>query len=109
MWTFLFALMAFLGTALQYRTAMETIRDTEQESRDVFAAADELITEVPWWRPVRRFRHRREVIRLLAERPAELARYRRLWRVLMSWTLLSVAAAGATLAPVADAIAQALG
>jgi hypothetical protein len=32
-----------------------------------------------------------------------------LWRVLVSWTLLSVAAAGLTIAPDAEAIAQALG
>lgn len=53
--------------------------------------------DVPWRRPLRKLRPRREVLEALADYPEEILNYRRVFWELISWVLLVVASVCALL------------
>lgn len=84
-------IMALVGTGIQAYWRLRTIRDVERDISKHFVTVRELIEEVAWWRPVQRFRRKREVLKVLSERPEELLMYQRVYWELVGWVLLVVA------------------
>ncbi|KQY21206.1 hypothetical protein ASD16_17925 [Cellulomonas sp. Root485] len=91
MWNLLAALMALIGTVMQ---ALASLREMHEHDPGIVSATavESMKREVAWWRPLHRRDHRRIVSALMRESPAEAAAYRRMWRVVWAWALLSAAA-----------------
>lgn len=93
---------ALLGTIVQAGLAVRALQAHEPLARSVVAIYD-LKREVPWWHPVRRRHHRKELRMALQESPEEASAYRRLWWALISWSAL---ATGALMALVGQVIGK---
>lgn len=86
------ACLVMIATVLQYRDAVEAINRERPHEATVFRVVDDWRHEVPWWRIFAWWRHRKSVRQVLAESPEEAAVYRRLFSLVLSWTLLTAAA-----------------
>ncbi|MCU1624242.1 MAG: hypothetical protein JWL79_3087 [Frankiales bacterium] len=89
------ALAALAGTLLQMRESVTQLRSSPEA--ETFRTIDSWRGEVPLHRPLKRRRHLRGLREIRHDQPDDWRAYRRLWLVLLSWTLLTFAAAGATL------------
>jgi hypothetical protein len=96
----LIALAALLGTGLQMIEAMLTAK--QHDAVHAFRAVDDLLEEIPLHRPLKRRQQRREVRQLLRDSPREAADYRRMTRIVWSWTLLTCAAGAAVVQSIID-------
>lgn len=88
----LIASLALAGTLLQYRDAVGALNREKPQEAAVFRVVDDWKHEVPWWRVVSWWHHRKSVRQVLSESPSEAIVYRRLFSVIVSWALLTGAA-----------------
>lgn len=89
------ALAALAGTLLQMRESLTQLRSSPEA--ETFRTIDSWRSEVRVYRPIKRRRHRRALREIRREHPDDWRAYRRLRLILISWSLLTTAAAGATL------------
>lgn len=81
--------LALVGTFIQFYVSIQQLDRLE---RDTFRVIDDWRHEVSWRHPIRRRRHRSVVARLLADSPDEAAAFHRVERLLLSWSILVIAA-----------------
>ena len=79
---------ALFGTLVQAVLALRSLQSQEPLARSAVTIYD-LKREVPWWHPVRRWRHRQVVQRALQESLVEASAYSRLRWALWSWSALA--------------------
>lgn len=92
---------ALLATVAQAVMAMRAWQEGDPLAPSAVTAMD-MKREVTRWRPVRRWRHRKVVRRVLRESPGEARAYRRLAWTLWSWSLLAAASALALIGHLVD-------
>lgn len=90
---------AFIGTFVQFGMAIQQLAASEKET---FRTIDDWRSEFSWRNPIRRRRHRKELQEVLDAYPTEAATYKRVERLLLSWSLLVVGAGIAVAASIAN-------
>lgn len=83
-------LLAFLATSLQTYTSAKELGAARKPEVEWWNTEDELIEEIPSWRPIKRFRTRRVLVKMRPEDVHMVIRHMEL--VLLGWVLLDAAA-----------------
>lgn len=89
------ASLALLGTLAQCVLALQQLVTTDREATNTFNIGDEWLHEVSLRHPIRRWRQRRHVRRVLRDSTEESALFWRVRLTLLAWLLLLVAAMSA--------------
>lgn len=85
------AALALVATLMQTYDSLRTAAATDTAA-DTYDTIDGLKKEVPRWRIRAHRAHHKQLKALRRESPQEWADYRRIWRLLWSWSFLTLAA-----------------